>query len=139
MISDSSSTVEATDPALPALGDIIDPIAVRDLLQEVIVEAGYRDAAVTTCRPNVVRYKPGSRCTVVVEVDYEHANGNRPGPDPIVIKTHQGEKGQTAWAAMTALWQSPLAKGGIVTLAEPWDTRRSGASSSRDPFQRTAR
>ena len=111
--------VETVDPALPALQDIIDPVAARDLLQQVIVDAGYADAAVTTCRPHVVRYKPGSRCTVVVEVDYDHANGNRPGPDPIVIKTHQGDKGQTAWAAMTALWQSPLARQGIVTLAEP--------------------
>ena len=111
--------VETIDPALPALQDIIDPVAARDLLQQVIVEAGYAEAAVTTCRPHVVRYKPGSRCTVVVEVDYDHANGNRPGPDPIVIKTHQGDKGQTAWEAMTALWQSPLARQGIVTLAEP--------------------
>lgn len=111
--------VETVDPALPALQDIIDPVAARDLLQQVIVDAGYADAAVTRCRPHVVRYKPGSRCTVVVEVDYDHANGNRPGPDPIVIKTHQGDKGQTAWAAMTALWQSPLARQGIVTLAEP--------------------
>jgi hypothetical protein len=111
--------VETVDPALPALQDITDPDAARDLLQQVVVEAGYEDATVTTCRPNVVRYKPGSRCTVVVDVDYEHGNGNQPGPDPIVIKTHQGDKGQTAWAAMTALWQSPLAQQGVVTLAEP--------------------
>ncbi len=111
--------VETADPALPALQDIIDPTAARDLLQQVVVEAGYSDAAVAACRPNVVRYKPGSRCTVVVDVDYDPANGNRPGPDPIVIKTHQGDKGQTAWAAMKALWESPLAHGDIVTLAEP--------------------
>lgn len=111
--------VEAEDPALPALSDILDPDAARDLLQEVIVEAGYEDARITTCRPQVVRYKPGSRCTVVVEVSYDRANGHRPGPDPVVIKTHQGDKGQTAWAAMTALWQSPVARERVVTLAEP--------------------
>jgi hypothetical protein len=111
--------VETVDPALPALQDIVDPVAARDLLQQVVVDAGYRDATVTTCRPNVVRYKPGSRCTVVVDVQYDHTNGNGSGPDPIVIKTHQGDKGQTAWAAMTALWESPLARQGVVTLAEP--------------------
>ncbi len=111
--------VETADPALPALQDIIDPVAARDLLQHVIVDAGYGDAVVSACRPEVVRYKPGSRCTVVVGVDYDRTNGNQPGPDPIVIKTHQGDKGQTAWAAMTALWQSPLARQGVVTLAEP--------------------
>lgn len=111
--------VETADPALPALQDIIDPVAARELLQQVVVDAGYTDAAVAACRPNVVRYKPGSRCTVVVDVTYEDTNGHRPGPDPIVIKTHQGDKGQTAWAAMTALWESPLARSGAVTLAEP--------------------
>ena len=111
--------VETADPALPALQDIVDPVAARELLQQVVVKAGYHDASVTAARPNVVRYKPGSRCTVVVEVDYDQANGYQPGPDPIVIKTHQGDKGQTAWAAMTALWESPLAREGVVTLAEP--------------------
>ena len=111
--------VETVDPALPALQDIVDPEAARDLLQQVVVDAGYRDARVTSCQPNVVRYKPGSRCTVVVDVQYDQTNGNQPGPDPIVIKTHQGDKGQTAWAAMTALWESPLARQGVVTLAEP--------------------
>jgi hypothetical protein len=111
--------VETVDPALPALQDIVDPAAARDLLQQVVVQAGYTNAAVSACRPNVVRYKPGSRCTVVVEVDYDRTDGDRSGPDPIVIKTHQGDKGQTAWAAMTALWQSPLARQGVVTLAEP--------------------
>ena len=111
--------VETADPALPALQDIVDPVAARELLQQVVVKAGYHDASVTAARPNVVRYKPGSRCTVVVEVDYDQANGYQPGPDPIVIKTHQGDKGQTAWAAMTALWESPLARDGVVTLAEP--------------------
>jgi hypothetical protein len=111
--------VETADPALPALEDILDPGAARDLLQQVVARAGYDDATVAACQPNVVRYKPGSRCTVVVDVSYAEGNGNRPGPDPIVIKTHQGDKGQTAWEAMTALWQSPLARSGVVTLAEP--------------------
>lgn len=110
---------EEADPALPALQDIVDPAAAADLLQGVLDQAGYGTAVVTSCRPEVVRYKPGSRCTVVVGVNYGDADGARPGPDPIVIKTHQGDKGQTAWAAMTALWQSPLRKQEAVTIAEP--------------------
>ncbi|CAA9416642.1 MAG: hypothetical protein AVDCRST_MAG75-3151 [uncultured Propionibacteriaceae bacterium] len=114
-------------------------MAAAGLLQKVVVGAGYSDAVVASCRPNVVRYKPGSRCTVVVRVNYDSANGNRPGPDPVVIKTHQGDKGQTAWAAMTALWHSPLAQQGIVTLAEPLSYELSGASCSKVPSRRTAR
>jgi hypothetical protein len=111
--------VEEADPALPALQDIVDPAAAADLLQKVLIDAGYGSAVVASCRPDVVRYKPGSRCTVVVGVTYANSDGLQPGPDPIVIKTHQGDKGQTAWAAMTALWESPLRDQGVVTIAEP--------------------
>ena len=63
----------------------------------------------------MVRYKPGSRCTIVYRMDY----GGAPGPDPLVVKTHQGDKGRTAWEAMRALWASPVAHDGLVILAEP--------------------
>lgn len=109
---------EESDPALPALGDIVDPRAAAGLIQRVVRQAGYSGAVVSACRPNVVRYKPGSRCTVVADVSYQDGVGN-PGPNPVVIKTHQGDKGQTAWEAMTALWNSPLAQQGAVTIAEP--------------------
>ena len=111
--------VETHDPALPALEDISDPEATAQLLQEILQQRGYRDAVIASCRPEVVRYKPGSRCTVVVTVTYRNSNGHRRPPDPIVIKTHQGDKGQTAWAAMTALWDSPIARGSALALAEP--------------------
>jgi hypothetical protein len=111
--------VEETDPALPALQDIVDPAAVAGLLQEVVTGAGYADAVVASCQPEVVRYKPGSRCTVVVRVEYEDPDGNRTAPTPVVVKTHQGDKGQTAWEAMKALWDSPLRHRDVVTLAEP--------------------
>jgi Phosphotransferase enzyme family len=111
--------IAATDPALPALDDIIDPQAAGRLLQAVIREAGYDDAVITSCRPDVVRYKPGSRCTVVVHLSYENRGDGPLPPNPVVIKTHQGDKGQTAWTAMTALWRTPLARRGGPTLAEP--------------------
>jgi Ser/Thr protein kinase RdoA (MazF antagonist) len=66
--------------------------------------------------PDVVRYKPGSRCTIVYRMRYRDG---APGPDPLVAKTHQGDKGATAWDAMRALWESPVATDGTVTLAEP--------------------
>lgn len=109
---------EEHDPALPALQQIVDPAAARELLQEVLHTAGYADAIITSCDPQVVRYKPGSRCTVVVPLTYEDDAAGR-FPSPLVLKTHQGDKGQTAWAAMTALWQSPVASQGVVHLAEP--------------------
>lgn len=112
------------DEALPALPRLTDPETARRLLQQVLTEAGYAKAVIAACTPRVVRYKPGSRCTIVVDVDYRHAGpdgaaANRRGPDPVVVKTHQGSKGQEAWAAMTALWARSARWRDAVRLAEP--------------------
>jgi len=110
---------EESDQALPALPRLVDPAAAAQLLEPILHQAGYRDATITSCEPVVVRYKPGSRCTVVVHLRYgEHADGAT-APSPVVLKTHQGDKGEVAWAAMTALWQRPQGWRHAVTLAEP--------------------
>jgi hypothetical protein len=108
--------VQERDEALPALPQLVRPAAVTRLLEPVLHQAGYDGARITTCDPVVVRYKPGSRCTVVVELGYAHGG---PGPSPVVLKTHQGDKGETAWAAMNALWQRPEGWRHAVRLAEP--------------------
>jgi hypothetical protein len=106
--------VEVADAALPALPSLVDADHAAAFLQQVLRDAGH-DVDVAGCTPEVVRYKPGSRCTIVYRMDY----GGVPGPDPLVVKTHQGNKGSTAWDAMRALWASPVATDGVVTLAEP--------------------
>jgi hypothetical protein len=65
-----------------------------------------------------VRYKPGSRCTVLVHVTYTRHGEPQP-PSPVVLKTHLGDKGLNAWGAMTALWERRESLGGTVELAEP--------------------
>lgn len=109
---------QAHDEALPALPLLVEPEAAAGLLRRVLPAAGY-DAAVVGCLPDVVRYKPGSRCTVVVHVDYETSNGGPRPPSPVVLKTHQGDKGGTAWEAMSALWEQQPAWREAVTMAEP--------------------
>lgn len=106
--------VEETDAALPALSSLVDPEAAAELLQRSLNMARH-DVEVAGCEPDVVRYKPGSRCTIVYRMRYR---GDQ-GPDPLVVKTHQGDKGRTAWEAMHALWDRPVARGGVLTLAEP--------------------
>jgi hypothetical protein len=106
--------VEVADAALPALPSLVDADSAAAFLQQVLRDAGH-EVAVAGCTPEVVRYKPGSRCTIVYRMDY----GGAPGPDPLVVKTHQGDKGRTAWEAMRALWASPVAREGAVILAEP--------------------
>jgi hypothetical protein len=108
---------EVSDVALPALPMLTEPDAAAELLQPVLRAAGYDQATIATCDPVVVRYKPGSRCTVVVGVTYTEPSTPRP-PAKVVLKTHQGDKGQTAWDAMTALWEKPTWRG-VMDLAEP--------------------
>ena len=108
---------EESDEALPALPMLVEPEASAQLLQPIIRAAGYPDATIASCDPVVVRYKPGSRCTVVVGVTY--ADHSQPSPPtPVVLKTHQGDKGQTAWAAMTELWKASTWRG-VLDMAEP--------------------
>ena len=116
--------VQTADAALPALPTLIDPTAAAQLLGQCLVSAGHRGVQVLGCTPQVVRYKPGSRCTIVYQMRYlRDLDGTNPaGRMPLnrlIAKTHEGEKGRVAWQAMTALWGSPLARGDVVTVAEP--------------------
>jgi len=113
--------VQPSDAALPALPELVDPVAAAQLLGRCLAGAGHSGVQVLGCTPRVVRYKPGSRCTVVYQMRYRDGTdtaGSTP-LNPLVAKTHAGDKGQVAWQAMTALWGSPLARGDVVSVAEP--------------------
>lgn len=110
--------MQSTDEALPSLPRLADPVEAARLIEPVLREAGYPDATITACDPVVVRYKPGSRCTVVAGLTYAGATRPVP-PDRVVLKTHHGEKGKAAWDAMNALWQRRTSWSQDVRLAEP--------------------
>lgn len=111
--------VQTFDEALPALPRLVDPARAASLLETVLRDAGYVDATIAACDPVVVRYKPGSRCTVVVGLEYAGPTPEPVPPDRVVLKTHQGEKGESAWEAMSALWNQPRVWREAVRLAEP--------------------
>ncbi len=111
--------VQPSDAELPSLPGLVEPDAAAALIEPVLRAAGYTDATIVGCEPRVVRYKPGSRCTVVVDLDYADAPSGRPGPELVVLKTHHGDKGANAWGAMKALWERPIAQSDVVKLAEP--------------------
>ena len=116
------STGEA-DSELPALRLLTDPERARALLEEAIQGGApaYRDMKIVSVQPKVVRYSPGSRCTVLFRLDLPpEAHRGRSWPDVVVAKTyHRSDKGRIAWNGMRALWNSPLARSGIVQIAEP--------------------
>ncbi len=108
---------QPTDDALPALTSLVDPAAARALLEECLRAVAYPGINIRACTPEVMRYHPGSRCTVRYGLEY--APGSETGPAIVVAKTYRGDKGKTAFAGMTALWSTELASGRVVRLAEP--------------------
>jgi hypothetical protein len=105
---------EPQDQGLPALADLVDPVRARMLLEESLDQAvpGVR---VEGCAPEVMRYKPGSRCTVRYRVQYAPGPA---GPGTIVAKTYRGNKGENAYLGMAALRRAGIPET-VVTLAEP--------------------
>jgi aminoglycoside phosphotransferase (APT) family kinase protein len=113
---------QPAEAALPALPTLTDPEQARALIEQSMRAAapGYRDLRIQSCAPRVVRYKPGSRCTILYDLAYPAglAEGHS-WPNLVAIKTYKGGKGKNAYAGMRALWESPLGRGDAVTIAEP--------------------
>jgi hypothetical protein len=61
-----------------------------------------------------------SHSPIVYHLDYPtNLRTKRHWPDLVVAKTYHGDKGQNAYTGMRALWASPLATSGTVSIAEP--------------------
>jgi hypothetical protein len=109
------------DGGLAALPHLLDPAPARTLLEEGIraCAPGYADLRIASARPRMLRCNPGSRATLRYDLTYPPEAAGRGWPAMVVAKTHHGAKGRHAWDAMRVLWDSPLAAGGAVRLAEP--------------------
>jgi hypothetical protein len=112
---------QAADAALPSLPILTDPEQARALLEGSIRAASptYADLRLESVAPKIMRYTPGSRCTILYRLTYPAglADG-RDWPELVVAKTYKGGKGAHAYAGMRALWDAPYRQG-EVTLAEP--------------------
>ena len=110
-----------SDRALPAQAVLTDADRARALLEYAMRTGSprLRDIHIERCTPQVARYNPGSRCTVVYRLEFGAEAGGRDWPPVVVAKTHRGDKGRIAYQSMTALWGSDLRSGAVVTLAEP--------------------
>ena len=110
------------DAALPSLPILTDPEQARALLEQSIRAAApnYQDLQIESCVPKIMRYTPGSRCTILYRLTYpDRLAEGRGWPELVVAKTYKGGKGKHAYAGMRALWDSPFRQHGGITLAEP--------------------
>ncbi len=110
------------DEALETLPILTDAEQARELLEQGIRanSPAYRDMHIKSAKPKVMRYKPGSRCTVLYHLEYDNELGAaRNWPELVVAKTYSRDKGQNAYESMRKLWASPLSQGTTVSIAEP--------------------
>ena len=108
------------DVGLPAMPALTDPAAARATLQTALRNGADTRAELTLAAaiPTVVRYREGLRCTIVYALDYPAAAATV-GPAGVVAKVYEGDEGRHTYAAMTALWNSPLRFSSTVRIAEP--------------------
>ena len=110
------------EAVLSALDMLTDPEQSRAYLMSRI-RAGspaYQDLQIQASHPKIVRYKPGSRCTIVYQLDYPaNSDADHRWPELVVAKTYRKEKGQSAYESMRAFWDTALSASTLVKIAEP--------------------
>lgn len=113
---------QEAETVLASLEFLTDPEESRHFLMRNIQadSPAYRDLLIQASNPKVVRYKPGSRCTVLYHLEYpQNTSSERHWPELVVAKIYRGEKGKNAFDSMRAMWNSPLGSSGTVQIAEP--------------------
>ena len=113
--------VSPLEQALETLPLLTDPEQARTLLERAIRASApaYRDLHIRASWPTILNYKPGSRCTLRYDLEYDSADADRGWPTAVIAKTYDDDKGEQAIVGMEALWQSPLAQSDAVRIAEP--------------------
>jgi hypothetical protein len=114
--------LEPPETELAAMPRLTDPAESRALLEQGIRADSpkYAELRIESCTPEVLSYKPGSRCTLRYHLVYPPELAERGWPTSVIAKTYRKDsKGRNAYDGMLALWRSPLAAGDVVTLAEP--------------------
>lgn len=115
-------TTPEPETELVAFALLADPERAREFLERSLHSASeaYRDLKIRACHPEIVRYKPGDRCTILYHLEYAPGLPADAHPPPVVVaKTTQQEKGRNAFESMSALWNAPFRSNGPVRIAEP--------------------
>ena len=113
---------QESETVLGSLAFLTDPEESRHFLMRNIQanSSKYQDMEIQASNPKVVRYKPGSRCTVLYNLEFpQNTPADRKWPELVVAKIYRGKKGKNAFDGMLALWNSPLGSSSAVQIAEP--------------------
>jgi hypothetical protein len=107
---------------LESVGLLTDPDRSREFLERSLRGASpaYRSLHIQSCKPEIIRYKPGNRCTILYQLEYAPdmpVEAYRPAI--VVAKIDHQEKGRNAYESMKALWNASFGSGNSVRIAEP--------------------
>lgn len=107
------------DPALPGLARVLDPQQLVEVLSEALPEC--RDGArVLRGRATPLRYRPGKRCTLRVDLWLRDAGASTPRRRTLFAKVyHDGAKAASVYGEMQMLADSAPARDGRVVVASP--------------------
>jgi hypothetical protein len=107
---------------LESVGLLMDPETSREFLERSLRGASpvYRSIHIESCKPEIIRYKPGNRCTILYHLEYApDMPVESYGPEIVVAKTSLQEKGRNAHESMKALWDASFGSSDSVRIAEP--------------------
>jgi phosphotransferase family enzyme len=107
---------------LESVGLLTDPETSREFLERSLRGASpaYRSVRIESCKPEIIRYKPGNRCTILYHLQYApDMPVESYGPAIVVAKTSLQEKGRNAYEGMKALWDASFGSSNLVRIAEP--------------------
>jgi hypothetical protein len=107
---------------LESVGLLTDPEKAREFLERSLRGASsvYRSIHIQSCKPEIIRYKPGNRCTILYHLEYApDMPVESYGPQIVVAKTSLQEKGRNAYESMKALWDASFGSSDSVRIAEP--------------------
>jgi aminoglycoside phosphotransferase (APT) family kinase protein len=108
------------DPALPGLEVARDPRALAGALNDALPECRGGAQRVVQCRSTVLRYRPGRRCTLKIDMWLRDAQSGARRRQTLFGKLyHTAAKATPAYQEMQLLADSVPARAGRVMLARP--------------------
>jgi hypothetical protein len=113
---------EEPETELEAVGLLTDPEGSREFLERSLrgIAPANRSLHIQSSKPEIIRYKPGNRCTILYHLEYApDAPAESYRPAVVVAKIDRQEKGRNAYEGMKALWDASFGSSNAVHIAEP--------------------
>lgn len=110
----------ATDPALPSLALVLDPVEVKRRFRNGLPRLAGEGGIVRVRRIRVTRYKPGRRCVVEYDVRVDRPDAPREA-STIIGKIRVARSGTADYRLLDAFWRSGFdaAASDGISVAEP--------------------